>query len=98
MSNRKMIATFSLFLASALASGCASTANTDATRVEDDFGHSVRQMVKGQIYDPKAASKPPAEPPMGMDGVQGEAVLKTHREHVGDPNSVSDDLRIGVDQ
>lgn len=98
MNHRTMFTVLSLLVAGALCAGCASTAQTDATRVEDDFGNSVRQMVKGQIYDPKAASKPPAEPPMGMDGVQGEAVLKTHREHVGDPNAIREDLRIGVDQ
>jgi type IV pilus biogenesis protein CpaD/CtpE len=98
MNNRTMHTVLGLLVAGVLCAGCASTAETDATRVENDFGNSVRQMVKGQIYDPKAAAKPSAEPPMGMDGVQGEAVLKTHREHVGNPNAVQEDLRLGIDQ
>lgn len=84
-----------LILLTMLLSGCASTAN-EPTRVQEDFGQSVRQMTNAQIYDPAAARKPLNEPPMGLDGVQGEAVLKTYREDVGNPDAVRDDLKIGV--
>jgi hypothetical protein len=77
--------------------GCASTANNDPQRVEQDYGRSVNQMIEGQIYDPQAARKPAADPPMGLDGVQGEEVLKTHREHVGDPDDVAEDVQINVE-
>jgi hypothetical protein len=75
---------------------CANTSDTDPVRVEQDFGRSVDQMIEAQIYDPKAARKPPAEPPMGLDGVQGEAILKTHREHVGDPKTVDEDVQFDI--
>jgi hypothetical protein len=83
-------------IAGLMLAACASTADTDATRVEQDYGRSVRQMIDGQVYDPQAARKPATEPPMGLDGVQGEAVLKSHREHVGDPKDVDEDVRINV--
>ncbi|MDP9139869.1 MAG: hypothetical protein M3O62_03650 [Pseudomonadota bacterium] len=78
-----------------LLAGCATT-DTDAVRVEEDFGKSVRQMISAQIYDPTAAQQPPSEPPMGLDGVQSEAVLKVQREHIGDPKEVNKPMRIEV--
>lgn len=69
---------------------------SDPVRVNDDFGNSVRAMVQGQIYDPRAAQRPAANAPGGMDGAQGEAVLKKHREHVGNPGDVSKDVEIKV--
>ncbi len=86
------------FVAAMLLAGCAMTASTDPTRVENDFGNSVRQMVDGQIYDTKAARKPATEPPLGQDGAHTEVILRKHREHVGDPASVDDDVRVGVTQ
>jgi hypothetical protein len=88
-------AILSALLASTL-TACANTADTDPVRVEQDFGRSVDQMIEAQIYDPKAARKPPTEPPMGLDGVQGEAILKTHREHVGDPKKIDEDVQLDI--
>lgn len=82
-------------VAALLAAGCATT-DTDAVRVEDDFGSSVRQMVNAQVYDPQAAKTSGTEPPLGLDGVQGEAVLDTYRAHIGNPKEVSKQIRIDV--
>lgn len=73
-------------------------ASTDATRVEEDFGNSVRHMVNAQIYDPEAAKNPPKDPPMGIDAIQAESVLEVYREHVGDPRKVSESLRIDISE
>ncbi len=95
MTTNKRARTLGVSLTLALV-GCASTASTDPVRVEDDFGHSVKQMIDAQTYNPKAAKKPASEPPEGLDGVQGEAILKTYREDVGSPESVREDVRIDV--
>ncbi len=76
----------------------AACASTDPTRVEDDFGNSVRHMVQSQIYDKEAANNPARKPPMGIDGVQAESVLDVYREHVGNPKKVSDSLRIDISE
>ncbi len=84
-----------LWVPMALLTGCSTTAG-DAVRVEEDFGNSVRQMIGAQIYNPDAAKAAATEPPRGLDGVQGEAVLKVYRERVGDPDDVDKTLRIDV--
>ena len=91
-----ILAAFTGILMATALVACASTPDTDPVRVEEDFGRSVRQMIQGQIYDPETARKPAKEPPMGLDGVQGEAVLKTHREHVGKPEHVDEDVRMDI--
>lgn len=78
-------------------SACAST-DTDPTRVEQDFGRSVQQMVDGQIYDPEAARNPRKSPPKGIDGVQAEAAMEAYREHVGDPGEVTESLRMEISE
>ncbi len=87
------IATAAVVLAAMTLAACTTT---DPTRVEEDFGNSVRHMVNAQIYDQEAAQNPPKDPPMGIDAVQAEAVLKVYREHVGDPEEVTDTLRINI--
>ena len=76
----------------------AACVTTDPTRVEEDFGNSVRHMVNAQIYDPEAARNPPKAPPMGIDGVQAEAVMDVYREHVGDPKDVSKAVKIDISE
>ena len=50
----------------------------DASRVEADFGNSVRQMVEEQIYDKQAASNP-SEEVMAIDGVILDNSMKVYR-------------------
>ena len=86
-----------VFVSAFLVAGCATT-DTDPSRVEDDFGNSVRHMVNAQIYDPVAAQNPPEAPPMGIDGVQAEAAIDVYRKSVGDPKDVTKALRIEVSE
>lgn len=74
-----------LTVSALLLAGCATT---DPSRVEADFGNSVRQMTSAQILDPAAAQNPPTELPSGLDPGNAEAVLGVYREHVGDPEEV----------
>lgn len=50
----------------------------DASRVDADFGNSVRQMVDEQIYDKQAASNP-SEDVMEIDGVIQDNNMKVYR-------------------
>ena len=47
-----------------------------ATAVDRDRGTSVRAMIHGQIHDMQAATNPPAEGPLGMDGTAAIGKLK----------------------
>lgn len=90
------IAAIAGVLLAAVLTGCANTPDIDPGRVEEDFGKSVNNMIRNQIYDPAAARKPAAEPPMGLDGVQGQAILKSHRENVGSPEEVDKDVDMDI--
>lgn len=78
-----------LISALCLTLGCAST---DATRAESNFGNSVRNMIKSQIYDPMAAQNPPKEPPLTLDGNKSEQILETYRSDVAKPEEITKPL------
>ena len=82
-----------LIAALCLTVGCAST---DATRVESDFGKSVRNMVQSQIYDPKAAQNPRIDPPLTLDGGKSEKTLETYRSDVAKPSRINQPTTIDV--
>lgn len=65
----------------------------DASRVEADFGNSVRQMVQEQIYDTQAASNP-SEDVMPVDGVILDNSIKTYRGDVEKETSEARSLSI----
>ena len=58
-----------LLTATTLLSACASP----ESRVTEDFGTSVRQMVSGQVYDVEAAAHPSEETTLGMDATKAAA-------------------------
>lgn len=60
----------------------------EPTRVDENFGNSVRHMVEVQTYNPEAARKPSTEPPTAMDGEKGGAVLDSYRSAVGRPSEI----------
>jgi hypothetical protein len=70
-----------IMMAIALTSGCAS----GPTRVEEDYGNSVRAMRQAQIMDPVAAATVDTTPITSTDGQRMENVLKTYRESIGNP-------------
>lgn len=80
-------------LAVLLAAGCAST---DPTRVEEDFGNSVRHMVREQTQNPQAAENPAMELPNGMDGQKGDVILEAFRADVARPGEVARPIKINA--
>jgi hypothetical protein len=71
--------------------GCSST-----TRVEDEYGESVRQMINAQVYDPTTLTNPSAKPVEGADPDMVNKAIETLREHVGAPEEVGEDLVVRV--
>jgi len=70
-----------IVMAIALTTGCAS----GPTRVEEDYGNSVRAMRQAQTMDPVAAATVDTTPITSTDGQRMENVLKTYRQSVGSP-------------
>jgi hypothetical protein len=69
---------------------------SDPVRVEQDFGNSVRNMVKGQTYNPEASRHPPVGPPEGLDGTRGNRALETYRGDVAKPEEVKQPIQINI--
>ncbi|MEJ2137947.1 MAG: hypothetical protein P8Y61_00610 [Gammaproteobacteria bacterium] len=88
----KMFFLTGVVLAAALTAGCAS----GPTRVEADYGNSVRAMRQAQTLDPVAAAAPDTTPVMTTDGQRMENALKSYRENVGRPAAVSDTIDFEV--
>ena len=75
-----------IVMAIALTSGCAS----GPTRVEADYGNSVRAMNRAQVLDPVAAATPDTTPISSTDGQRMENVLHEHRTRVSKPTVQTD--------
>jgi hypothetical protein len=71
--------------------GCSST-----SRVEDEYGASVRQMINAQVYDATTLTSPSTKPVEGADPDMVNNAITALREHVAAPEEVSEDLVIGV--
>jgi type IV pilus biogenesis protein CpaD/CtpE len=76
----------------ALASGCA----TEPSGVEEDFGTSVRQMIRAQTYDPSTLENPSREPVTGLDGEYAEAVVDAYKGDIAKPEQVRNEIEINV--
>jgi hypothetical protein len=66
------------------------------TQTESNFGESVRQMISAQTYDPSTLTAPSAEPVDSTDGQLLEGVLEEYRGAVASPDSVSNEIVIGL--
>lgn len=69
---------------------------SDPVRVEQDFGKSVRNMIKAQTYNPEASRHPPVGPPEGLDGNRGNRALETYRGDVAKPEEVKQPIQINI--
>lgn len=56
--------------------GCAEWSSTP-TRVQSNYGESVRSLVSNQIYNPDKAKNPATLAPDGMEGNKADAVLNS---------------------
>ncbi len=79
-------------IAIALTTGCAS----GPTRVEADYGNSVRAMQRAQILDPVAAATVDTTPVTTTDGQRMENVLNTYRNTVGEPANTSKTINFEI--
>jgi type IV pilus biogenesis protein CpaD/CtpE len=79
-------------IAIALTTGCAS----GPTRVEADYGNSVRAMQRAQVLDPVAAATVDTTPVTTTDGQRMENVLNTYRNSVGEPTSTSKTIEFDI--
>ena len=68
----------------------------DPSRVEEDFGKSVRQMVAAQIADPEAASNPDLDGPDLLDGVAGEYSVDAYRDRAKGESADSNNSGITI--
>jgi hypothetical protein len=82
-----------IVMAIALTTGCAS----GPTRVEEDYGNSVRAMRQAQVMDPVAAATVDTTPVTATDGQRMEAVLQTYRESVGSPAETAKTIDFAID-
>ncbi len=80
----------SVILLVALMTGCGPTLS------ERNYGVSVRQMVRAQIYDPEAAANPSPDPVNVRDGKLGRQIIETYRADVAAPEHVKHDITINV--
>jgi outer membrane murein-binding lipoprotein Lpp len=83
-----------LVIGTTLVVGCAS----GPTRVEDDFGNSVRAMRQAQTMDAVAAAAPDTTPITSTDGQRMENALQSYRDGVGQPAAVKDDFNFKVSE
>lgn len=86
--NNKLVHGTILAACAILASGCAET------RVEREFGDSVREVMSKQIHDPGAAVSPGTDPMTGGDATRLEGVLESHRGDVADTSRVEKPVRV----
>ena len=82
----------SVTLLVALMTGCAPTLS------ERNWGVSVRQMSRAQIYDPGAAVNPSPDPANVRDGKLGRLIIEAYRGDVAAPQDVKQDITINVGQ
>lgn len=93
ISTIKLSGTVSSLSAALLLTACT---YSDPVRVEQDFGKSVRNMVKAQTYNPEASRHPPVDPPKRLDGTMGNRALETYRGDVAKPAEVDQPIRINI--
>lgn len=71
-----------LALVTLTVAGCADTPIADA-----DYGHSVKQMIQAQTYDPAAASNPAEMPPEVTDAERVKNAIDVYRKDVAKGNT-----------
>jgi hypothetical protein len=88
----KTVITPAALLALCIFGGCAA----DPTVSEQNFGNSVRNMVRVQTYDPSTLDNPSEEAVEGADGQKLEGALEAYRESASTPQSATQEVSISV--
>jgi hypothetical protein len=89
----KQILTLASLLSALLLTACATS---KPTMTEQQFGDSVRQMIRAQTYDAATLSGPSEDVIDRTDGPLLEGALESYRGNVADPASVSEPITISV--
>jgi len=85
-----------LIAITALLAGCAEWSSRPS-RVEQDFGNSVREMIQAQTYNPERALNPNPEPVKTLDGKKGQLVIeKAYRQDVARPQEVKQNIIFNI--
>ncbi|MBT8138050.1 MAG: hypothetical protein KJO54_13630 [Gammaproteobacteria bacterium] len=66
------------------------------SRLDNNFGDSVRSMVYNQIADPAVAANPDPAPVEGFDGEKGEVVLHEYQDNVTKPEQISNEIHLNI--
>lgn len=69
---KSTLSVLSKFSLTFLVISCVGCGFSEPRRVQNDFGNSVRQMVKEQIHDPATASQPLLNAPDILDGISAD--------------------------
>jgi hypothetical protein len=79
----------SIFSPSVILVACAVvTSGCAETRVEREFGDSVREVMSKQVYDPGAAVFPETDPVTGGDATRLEGVVQSHQGDIAEVSRV----------
>jgi len=70
----------------------------EMTKSEEEFGSSVRNMIKSQIYDQSTVDYPSTATHSSQDGKKSEQVMGTYRNSVSKKQEVNNDIQINVGQ
>jgi hypothetical protein len=68
---------FLLVIIVMLGLNCCAEWSSTPTRVQSNYGESVRSLVSNQIYNPQKAKNPATLAPDGMEGNKADAVLNS---------------------
>jgi type IV pilus biogenesis protein CpaD/CtpE len=91
INNKRMVA-----LISALVPLLLTACGSQPSRVEQNFGNSVRQMVRAQTANPDASANPPTQATNETDGQMLEGALEGYRGDTAQRGTVGGALDVGV--
>lgn len=92
MTSNERLAALALAVLPLILTACSS----GPSRVEQNFGDSVRQMIRAQTANPDTYSNPPTQAPDETDGQMLEGALEGYRGDAGQRGSVGGALEVGV--
>ncbi len=84
----------SLERCAALAAACVLVSGCETSRVEEEHGRAVRQMINAQTYDVKTLTNPSAAAVEGADPDMVNAALTVFKENVSRPEEIGKPITI----
>lgn len=78
----------------ALAAACTLIPACSTSRVEEEHGRAVRQMINAQTYDVKTLTNPSSAPVEGADPDMVNAAITVFKENVSRPEEIGKPITI----